>query len=331
MSALGRATAVAHPNIALIKYWGNADPVLRLPSNGSISMTLSGLETRTTVDFLPDLESDHVIIGGQPANPEAAARASRVLDRVRELAGTPRAGDVKSVNSFPTASGIASSASGFAALACAAAAAAGLDLDPPELSRLARLGSGSACRSVYGGFVEWLPGTDDASSFSTQIAPPDHWDLRDVIAIVDRAAKQVSSSEGHRRASSSPLQPSRVREAPLRLAACRRAILERDFAALVQVVEQDSDLMHAVMGTSVPPIDYASPVTRALRLAVPTWRAQGLAVAYTQDAGPNLHLICPATDSQVVFDRLRSFPGILDILVAGPGEAPRLQEANDSG
>ena len=331
MTAAGRATAVAHPNIALIKYWGNADADLRLPSNGSISMTLSGLETRTSVAFVQGLPSDRVTIGGQPAQPQAAARVSRVLDRVRSLAGIPRPADVDSVNSFPTAAGIASSASAFAALACAAAAAAGLDLEAPDLSRLARLGSGSACRSLFGGYVEWLPGSDDASSFSVQIAPPEHWDLVDVVAVVSRAPKEVGSSEGHRRADTSPLQAGRVREAPLRLAACRRAILEKDFSALAEIVEQDSDLMHEVMRTSMPPLDYASPVTQALRSAVRSWRATGLTVAYTQDAGLNLHLLCPASASKEVAERVRSFPGVLELLVAGPGGPPRVTKADDSG
>jgi len=327
----GRATAVAHPNIALIKYWGNLDPARRIPSNGSISLTLSGLETRTSVTFRADLPSDRVTIGGQPADPDAAARVIFVLDRVRSLSKTSSRAEVESANSFPTSSGIASSASGFAALACAAAAAAGLDLDAAGLSRLARLGSGSACRSVHGGFVEWIAGTDDVTSYAVPIAPPDHWDLRDVVAIVSRTTKEVGSSEGHRRADTSPLQAARVRQAPLRLETCRRALLDKDFPRLAEIVEQDSDLMHAVMRTSTPPLDYSTPTTAALRVVVPSWRAQGLAAAYTQDAGPHLHVICPVEHAAEVIRRVTAFPGVINVLVAGPGGAPQIVEGDRSG
>ena len=331
MTASGRATAVAHPNIALIKYWGNLDSELRIPANGSISMTLSGLQTKTSVRFDPQALEDQVFIDRRPAAPEARRRVVRLLDRVRLLSHQPHRAHVESANSFPADAGIASSASGFAALAAAAAAAAGLDLEPRALSRLARLGSGSACRSVYGGFVEWLAGADDESSYAVPVAPPDHWDVRDVVAIVSRERKPVGSSEGHRRAATSPRQAARVQDAPRRLDACRRALLARDFEALAVIVEEDSRLMHDVMKTSVPPLDYSAPLTLQLLRQVPVWRAQGLPVAYTQDAGPNLHLLCLASVVEQVSERLHQMEGVLDVFLAGPGMAPAILEDDRSG
>lgn len=330
MTLPSRATAVAHPNIAFIKYWGNADPELRIPSNGSISMTLGGLESRTSVAFGLGSGMDEVFIGGGPASDDATARVVRVLDRVRDLAGRHDAARVDSFNSFPTGAGIASSASAFAALALAASAAAGLNLDPRTLSRLARRGSGSACRSVFGGFVEWIAGGDDESSFALPLAGEDHWDLHDLVALVHRGAKTVGSSEGHRRAGTSPLQGARLEDAPNRISQCRRAVLERDFAALADVMERDSLLMHAVMKTSVPAVDYSSAATRELIRAVPQWRADGLAVAFTQDAGPNVHVICLASDAPTVADRLRAFPGVLEVIGATPG-GPAWVERAESG
>ena len=331
MTASGRAIAVAHPNIALIKYWGNLDSELRIPTNGSISMTLSGLQTKTSVRFDPQAAEDQVLIDRRPAPPEARRRVVRILDRVRLLSSLPHRAHVESVNSFPSDAGIASSASAFAALAAAAVAAAGLDMEPRALSRLARLGSGSACRSVYGGFVEWLAGADDDSSYALQIAPPEHWQVRDVVAIVSREQKKVGSSEGHRLAATSPRQFARVQDAPRRLDACRRAILARDFEALADIVEEDSRLMHDVMKTSVPPLDYSSPLTVQLLREIPDWRAQGLAVAYTQDAGPNLHLLCLASAAEQVSQRLRKTQGVLDVLLAGPGTPPEILEDDLSG
>jgi diphosphomevalonate decarboxylase len=325
----GRARAVAHPNIALIKYWGNANSDLRIPINGSISLTLDGLETDTLVAFRADLAQDEVWVDAQRASSSAQARVVRVLDHVRVLAGLDAFAHVESRNSFPPGAGLASSASAFAALAFAATAAAGLALEPEALSRVARLGSGSACRSVWGGYVEWLAGSDHAGSYSLQMAPAEHWDLRDVVAIMSRQPKAVGSSEGHDRAGSSPLQPARVADAPRRLAVCRRAILARDFESLAVLVEQDSDLMHAVMATSSPPLDYSLPSTMALRLAVTAWRAAGVPVAYTQDAGPNLHLLCLPEAVDTVIERVGSFEGVVDTLHARPGGPPRQIEIPD--
>src|SRR5512137_1601706 len=243
-------TAQSHPNIAFIKYWGNRDDGLRLPANGSISMNLDGLFTRTTVSFQPSLPFDELIINDHEVTGPAAERVTSVLNLVRDLAGMRVQAEVVSENNFPSGAGIASSASAFAALSLAASAAAGLNLSEPELSRLARRGSGSACRSIPGGYVEWAMGTCEADSYAVSIADPEHWPLKDCIAVLSEAHKPTSSTQGHAMASSSPLQAARVADAPRRLEICRRALLECDFEALASIIELDSDLMHAVMMTS---------------------------------------------------------------------------------
>ena len=285
------AAAAASPNIAFIKYWGNREPRLRLPASGSISMTMGGLETRTTVRFDPGLPADSLTIDGEPATAPARARVSKHLDLLRARAGVRDHAAVSSRSNVPAGAGLASSAAAFAALTLAACAALDLPHDPPSVSRLARRGSGSACRSVYGGFVEWLPGNGDADSLAVPLAPPEHWALVDLVALVSREHKAVTSSDGHGLADTSPLQRARLDDAPRRLARCRQAIAERAFAPLADVAELDSNLMHAVMMTSTPPLLYWAAGTLTVMHAVETWRGQGLEVFYTIDAGPNVHCL----------------------------------------
>lgn len=318
------ATCVAHPNIALIKYWGNQDEALRIPSNGSISMTLDGLETRTAVRFDSTHESDRLSIDGVDRSGDALRRVSRHLDIVREMSGVGQRAIVISENNFPQGAGMASSASAFAALTVAAVAAAGLSLDTKAISRLARMGSGSAARSAYGGFVELMSGGTDEECFAVQLANPEYWGLVDVIAILDRGHKATGSSSGHALADSSPLQRARVTDAPRRLKRCREAILGRDFAPLAEIVEQDSNLMHAVMLTSSPPLLYWLPDTMRVMRAVRAWRAKGLSVCYTIDAGPNVHCLCLAEDAGEVRARLIALVPEVGILTAPSGGAPRL-------
>ena len=317
-------TAQALPNIAFIKYWGNRDHDLRLPSNGSISINLDGLFTRTTVSFQPSLPFDELIINGDEVTGKGLDRVSALLDLVREMAKFDHSAEVISENNFPSGAGIASSASAFAALALAGSKAAGLDLSEAELSRLARRGSGSACRSIPNGFVEWQAGTDDSDSYAFSIAPPEHWALADCIAIVHAAHKKTGSTEGHTLAGTSPLQAARVTDTPRRLELCRNAIQARDFEALAAIIELDSDMMHAVMMTSSPSLMYWQPATLTVMQAVREWRARGLPAAYTIDAGPNVHVICPGEQAEAVEKRLRDLPGVSDVLVARVGGGAKI-------
>ena len=319
------ATAVARPNIALIKYWGNRDDFLRLPCNGSISMNLDGLFARTQVAFDPGLTQDTLLLNGKQETGQALERMGSFLDLVRSQAKMDIYAHVSSENNFPMGAGIASSAAAYAALSLSATRALGLDLSEAELSRLARRGSGSACRSVPGGFVEWLPGTNDASSYAVSIAPPEHWRLVDCIAIVEPRPKATGSTEGHRLAATSPLQSARVADAPRRLDMCRWAILDRDFDALAAITELDSTLMHAVMMTSSPPLFYWQPASLHLMKAIADWRQHGLPACYTLDAGPNVHILCLEESADQVKSKLAEFPEVCEVLISRPGGPARLE------
>lgn len=321
---MATATALAHPNIAFIKYWGNRDQHLRLPANGSISMNLAGLTTTTEVSFSDELPGDMVELNGRLLAGPELQRVSDFLDCVRRMAGVFKPAQVHSENNFPTGAGIASSAAAFAALSLAASTALGLDLGELELSRLARRGSGSASRSIPTGFVEWHAGDDDQSSYAVSIAPPEHWDLVDLIAVVEAGHKSVGSTAGHALADTSPLQPARVADAPRRLEICRSAIHARDFDRLAAIIELDSNLMHAVMMTSNPPLMYWEPATLRIIKEVPAWRKSGLPACFTLDAGPNVHVLCPSSAADEVRRRLSELPGVQQILQAAPGGPARL-------
>ena len=323
------ATAQARPNIAFIKYWGNRDNTLRLPMNGSISMNLDGLVTRTTVSFQHSLAFDQLIINGHEVTGTGLNRVSYVLDIIRGMANIYDRAEVMTENNFPSGAGIASSASAFAALALAGSKAAGLNLSEAELSRLARRGSGSASRSIPDGFVEWQVGTTDEDSFAFSIAPADHWQLVDCVAIVSASHKKTGSSEGHTIASTSPLQAARVADAPRRLDICRNAILNCDFNAFASIVELDSDAMHAVMMTSTPALHYWKPASLEVMNCVRSWRAEGISACYTVDAGPNVHVLCLETEAQVVDKRLREIQGVENVLVARAGGPAQIVKNGD--
>jgi len=323
------ATAQANPNIAFIKYWGNRDNALRIPMNGSISMNLDGLFTRTTVSFQPSLPFDELIINGREAGGPGLERVSYILDIIRGMAKMKDRAEVMTKNNFPSGAGIASSASAFAALALAGSKAAGLDLSERELSRLARRGSGSAARSIPGGFVEWQAGTCDEDSFAYSIADPNHWKLVDCVAIVSTSHKKTGSTEGHSLAPTSPLQEARLADAPRRLEICRNAILNCDFDAFAAIVELDSDMMHSVMITSTPALHYWRPTSLEVIDQVQAWRAEGIPACYTVDAGPNVHVICPESEAQHVDRQLREIPGVQDVLVARVGSGAQLVKNGD--
>jgi diphosphomevalonate decarboxylase len=322
------ATAQAFANIAFIKYWGNRDNTLRIPMNGSISMNLDGLYTRTTVSFQPSLPFDELIINGHEIRGAGLERISYMLDIIRDMAKLHERAEVMTENNFPSGAGIASSASAFAALALAGSKAAGLSLSGPELSRLARRGSGSASRSIPGGFVEWQAGTGDEDSFAFSIAQPEHWNLVDCVAIVSASHKKTGSTEGHGIAATSPLQAARVADAPRRLDMCRKAILERDFNSFASIVELDSDMMHAVMMTSTPALRYWKSASLEVMNCVRQWRTDGIPACYTVDAGPNVHVICTETESQMIENRLRAIRGVENVLVARAGGPAKILENN---
>lgn len=311
-------------NIAFIKYWGVANAQINLPLSNSISMTLADAYTTTTVawDHEGQLAQDEFTIDRVRLSAQAAQRLVRHLDRLRALADIPARAQVMSQNNFPMASGIASSASGFAALTVAGCQALGLHLSLEQLSALARLGSGSASRSLFGGFVEWERGYDHQSSVARQLYPADHWDLIDLVAVVSEAAKHTSSESGHRLAATSPLLSGRLATLPNALAGVRQAIAEGDLGRLGPIIEQDALAMHAVMMTSTPSLLYWQAGTLDILQAVVQWRAEGVAVYFTIDAGPNVHLLCEARDADTVTALLKTIPAVRQVIASHPGPGP---------
>jgi len=323
-----KATVRVGSNIAFIKYWGVDDPTINLPQTNSISMTLAEAHTTTTVEWLDQRDAadrgDHIELDGVLLDAAKAARLVRHLDRLRALAGVTDRAHVVSQNNFPMASGIASSASGFAALSVAGAAALGLELGLTELSALARLASGSASRSLFGGFVEWERGQDDLTSVAHQLYPPAHWELYDLVAVVSSEEKAVSSADGHTLAANSPLNRGRVEFVNDVLAETRAAIAACDLSRLGPIIEQDALAMHAVMMTSTPSLFYWQPATLAIMHAVRSRReADGLQAYFTIDAGPNVHVICTAADVAAVKALLMAIPTVERVIVSRPGTGPQ--------
>jgi diphosphomevalonate decarboxylase len=318
------ASAIAHPNIALIKYWGNTNHELRLPSNGSISMTLGNLFTQTTVTFDSSFPSDELIMNDAPVSGDGLSRVCKHLDIIRNIVQMDYPARVITSSNFPVGAGIASSASGFAALSLAATAAAGLELSLQELSRLSRRGSGSACRSVFGGYVEWIAGDTDLDSYAQPLFEEDHWKLVDLVAVISTEHKETGSTTGHALADTSPLQFARVQDADRRLLMCRESLQGRDFHTLATIAEEDSNIMHAVMMTSNPPLLYWRPATIKIMRSVLTWRRNGLEVFYTIDAGPNVHCICSEQDADEVYKELNKFDDVLEIIRGTTGGNARL-------
>ena len=318
--------AIAHPNIAFIKYWGVEDSRLNIPVNSSISMNLDGLQTTTEVTFEPAIHQDELFINDKRIYKGIQyERVVSFLDIIRTKAKITTKAIVKSSNNFPIGTGIASSASAFAALSLAGSKAANLDLSEKELTILARRGSGSASRSIPDGFVEWQAGFDNTSSFAYSIAPSTHWELVDLIIIIDVLHKEISSSEGHTIAHTSPLQTARIFDTNRRLELCREAILNMDFELLAEIVEQDSNMMHAVMMTSTPTIFYWLPATIQIIQFIINLRRKGIPTFYSIDAGANVHVFCEPDYANYLKEELSQISDVKKILLSKPGGKTCLQ------
>lgn len=318
-----QATAIARSNIALVKYWGKRDAALNLPAAGSISMTLDGLETRTTVEFREG-DVDHVRINGVDLSGKELAKTSRFLDLVRPGA---LSAVVDSSNSFPTSAGLASSASGFAALALAATKAAGLDLSSQALSVLARRGSGSAARSIVGGFAIWHEGCreDGTDSFAEELAPQTHWDLHCLALVTVKGPKDVPSTEGmNLTMRTSPYYKAWIQTVNQDLELAKDAILGRDFEALGEVAEGSCLAMHASAMAARPGVIYWSARTLELVHEVRSLRASGTPCFFTIDAGPHVKVFCPAEVAPKVRAHFQNHPAVVDILEARPGAGTEL-------
>ncbi len=321
-----KATAIAPSNIAFTKYWGKKDEVLRLPENGSISMTLSDLLTTTTVEFSPKYKKDQVIINGGRVEEGEAERVIKHLDRVRKIAQISDKAKVVSNNNFPIGTGLSSSASGFAALTLAAAKAAGLKLSEKELSILARLGAGSACRSIPAGFVEWLDGNSSDTSNAKQIFPPNWWKIADVVALVSTGKKEVPSSLGMKLAKSSPFMKVRLSRMKEKNKLVKKFIKEKNFKELGELTEQEALELHSIMLTQTPPLIYWTPGTLRIMKLIGRWRAEGLPVYFTINTGQDIHLIVEQKNVKKVVAKLKGLNFVKNIIVNTPGEGTRLSQ-----
>lgn len=295
--------ARAHTNIALIKYWGKADKQLMLPATSSISLTLNDFYTDTAVTFDATLSEDQFILNDQPQSPIAV---SRFLDHVRKLADIKARARVISLNHVPTAAGLASSASAFAALALAASRAAGLNLSPIDLSRLARRGSGSATRSIFGGAVIWHRGFDDASSFAEPLAIQPTLPLRMLVVTVSDQKKAVSSRTGMANtAATSPYYQAWVQANEALISPMITALAEDDFATIGALTELSSMRMHAAIMAEEPPFTYFLPETLRAWQLVQEQRRLGIPAFVTMDAGPNVKILTTAPYVDVLMTALR--------------------------
>lgn len=321
-----KASALANANIALVKYWGKRDEKLILPQNSSISITLDGFYTHTTVDFNKRYQQDLLVLDGQEFRKGSDVYdeyTGRFLDAARGTAGSVLKAKVVSKNNFPTAAGLASSASGFAALAAAVNEALGLGLKGRKLSMLARRGSGSAARSVLGGFVEWKRGSrkNGSDSYAEQIAPPGHWpDFRIIALITSKKKKKMSSRKGMAQSvATSPIYNCWLDSAKGDLAKMRKGIKSKDFSLVGEIAEKNCLKMHAVMMTTTPSLIYWNPATLKIMNNIVKWREEGLECYFTIDAGPQVKIICLQERVADIIRKCRKIKKIKDFKILRPG------------
>jgi diphosphomevalonate decarboxylase len=318
-----QATAIAQPNIALIKYWGKRDLSRNLPAVGSISITLSDLFTKISVQFDADRTSDVLYVNDERDDgmlPRISACLDEVVGRSRTRAR------ISSACNFPIAAGLASSASAFAATTLAAAGAADLKLDTQRLASLAGRASGSAARSLYGGFAELANNGEDIEL--TALCDADSWPLTVVVAITETAPKAVGSSEAMEISrKTSPFYSNWVEQQPQDLDIARNAILERDFKQLASIAEYNCLKMHSVMWASRPPIMFWNSATMGCVQTVRKLQGDGCDVFFTIDAGPQVKAVCLPGDADAVRAALAATPGVTEVMTSGLGAAARLVDS----
>ncbi|HLQ94941.1 MAG TPA: diphosphomevalonate decarboxylase [Pseudogracilibacillus sp.] len=318
-----RAVAKAHTNIALIKYWGKRNESLILPTNNSLSVTLDGLYTKTAVTFNPSLKEDLFYLNEELISGKAYEQVTQFLDKLRLMAVSPELyAEVTSVNKVPTAAGFASSASGFAALASAAQRALGLDLSNQELSKITRQGSGSACRSIYGGFVEWEKGVleDGSDSFAVPVTPQNHWDIRVAAVVLTAQEKDVSSRTGMKRTvDTSVFYDGWLDSLPADLEGIKTGIMAKDFEKVGAIAEANCLKMHATTLGANPPFTYWTDATMAAMQTVQQLRKEGVPAYFTIDAGPNVKVLYLPENEQIVLERLRASRDVSEVIVSKVG------------
>ncbi|MEM5812842.1 MAG: diphosphomevalonate decarboxylase [Candidatus Aenigmatarchaeota archaeon] len=325
-----KASAIANSNIALVKYWGKRNEDLILPYNSSISVTLDKIYTHTTVEFSENLKRDILIINDKEIDTqdsEYEEYVGRFLKKLRELYPNKAKNlnaKIVSKNNFPTAAGLASSASGFAALALACNEALELNLSKKELSILARLGSGSACRSIYGGFVEWKKGIfeDGRDSYAEQIATKEHWpDFRIIICITSSKEKKIKSRAGMKQTVlTSPFYKAWLETIEDDIRLVKKGIIEKDFKLVGSVAELNCLKMHSTMITTKPPIIYWNGATIEIINLVLRLREEGIECYFTIDAGPQVKILCLEEFVKDIVERVKEMDEIENIIITSPGD-----------
>jgi diphosphomevalonate decarboxylase len=330
-----KASAIAQANIALVKYWGKRNRELMLPYNSSISMTTDGLYSHTTVEFDKKYKEDIFILDGKEfkkGSKEYDEYIGLFLNLVRNIAKTNLKAKIVSKNNFPTAAGLASSAAGFAALATACNKVLNLGLDKKGLSMLARRGSGSAARSIHGGFVEWKKGEreDGKDSFAEQIADFQDWpDFRMVICVTSEKEKKVKSRAGMAQTvKTSPMYEGWLKSVDEDIKKVRNGIINKDFTLVGNTAERNCLKMHALMMTTDPPIIYWNKTTMEIINSVINWRDAGPESYFTIDAGPQVKIICIEKNVNEIMERCRRIQGIKDVILTKPGKGAELTKEN---
>lgn len=324
-----KATALAHPNIALVKYWGKRDEALILPHQSSLSVTLGPLSVTTTVEFTQATGADDVELNGKSAQGSERSRVVAALDLLRAATKGLGCARVVSKGDFPASAGLASSAAGFAALAVAARAAAGLPRDVKAESIMARQGSGSACRSIQGGVCVWRRGkaADGSDSYAEQHFTESHWpELRLLVAMVSREEKEVKSRDGMRSTvETSPYYPAWAQDAEAEIPRALEAIGAKSLQRIGELSERNAWRMHATALAADPPLCYLKPQTLSVINALRELRQGGVPAYFTLDAGPNPVVLTDAAHEVAVVDNLKSL-GAADVVRCYPGKDARLVE-----
>lgn len=320
-----KVTARAHTNIALVKYLGKKDQQLIIPQTDSLSLTLDKFYTDTSVEFQPELKHDQLVVDGQVFAPEQMKKVTRVLDRVRELSDQTMYASVNSTNHVPMAAGLASSASAFAALALSASRSAGLMLSGRDLSRLARRGSGSATRSVFGGLVEWHAGHDDQSSYAEPIMENVDFDIEMLAILIDTKQKKISSRGGMQSSvETSPFYPAWREVVAHDMVAMKQAIHNHDIEQIGHLAEENAMRMHALTLSADPDYTYFDGGTIQAMNLIKGLRNQGVNCYYTMDAGPNVKVIYNQRDRERIINALAPSFGVNNLVVAQPGPGAHL-------
>lgn len=322
------AQARAHTNIALIKYWGKADENLFLPYTSSLSLTLDAFYTDTRVKIW-DKPYDLFVLNGDIQDAKETEKLSGYIDLFRDLANYPVHVCIESYNHVPTAAGLASSSSAYAALAVALNRVFNLNMDQKQLSTYARRGSGSATRSIYGGFCEWQKGHSHESSYAKPLDPAD-WDIAMIVVTINDSKKAISSRSGMAHTvKTSPFYALWPEICEEQLEEIKVAIQNHNLSAIGEIMESNGMRMHATALAAYPPLCYFEAESLQVIQAVHFLRKEGYTAYFTMDAGPNVKILCPYSQSIKIQEQLSARLPKAKIIISKAGPDAYLLESWD--